>query len=207
MMIDKTSANKALEIMGDRGYDDSPFYRDAHTMIYRAMITLDNRAEPIDLLTVTNQLRLDGRLDEIGGPSYLVELTTQVVTTVNIESHARVVLEKHIARELIRICEEIKLRAFEGEFDTFNLLDEAEGLLFELSETRHRKSAQPIKQLAFDTMKMLDKIKDQHNGLTGVTTGLLDLDQITSGWQPSDLIVLAARPSQGKTALALNFAR
>src|SRR5581483_4103675 len=84
---------------------------------------------------------------------------------------------------------------------------EAEAFLFELSETRHRKSAQPIKHLAFDTMKMLDKIKDQHNGLTGVTTGLLDLDQLTSGWQNSDLVILAARPSQGKTALALSFAR
>jgi len=207
MMIDKSSANRAVEILGDRSIDDSPFYRDAHTLIYRSMIALDNRSEPIDLLTVKNQLALDGKLEEIGGPAYLVELTSKVVTTVNVESYARIVLEKYIARELIRICEEIKLRAFEGELDTFNLLDEAEGFLFELSETRHRKSAQPIKQLAFDTMKMLDKIKDQHNGLTGVTTGLLDLDQITSGWQPSDLIVLAARPSQGKTALALNFAR
>ena len=207
MMIDKSSANKALEVLGDRGHDNSPFYRDIHTSIYRAMITLDNRNEPIDLLTVTNQLRFDGKIDEVGGPSYLVELTTQVVTTVNIESHARVILEKHIAREMIRICEEIKLRAFTGEFDTFNLLDEAEGLLFELSETRHRRSFRGMKQLAFDTMKMLDKIKGQHNGLTGVTTGLADLDNLTSGWQKSDLIVLAARPSQGKTALALNFAR
>jgi replicative DNA helicase len=207
MMIDKSSANRAVEILGDRSLDDSPFYRDAHTLIYRSMIALDNRSEPIDLLTVKNQLALDGKLEEMGGPAYLVELTSKVVTTVNVESYARIILEKYIARELIRICEEIKLRAFEGELDTFNLLDEAEGFLFELSETRHRKSAQPIKQLAFDTMKMLDKIKDQHNGLTGVTTGLLDLDQITSGWQNSDLIVLAARPSQGKTALALNFAR
>jgi len=207
MMIDKTSSNKAMEVLGDRGHDNSPFYREAHTLIYRAMVSLDNRNEPIDLLTVTNQLRLDGKLEEVGGPSYLVELTTQVVTTVNIESHARVVLEKHIARQMIRICEEIKLRAFTGEFDTFNLLDEAEGLLFELSETRHRRSFHGIKQLAHDTMKMLDKINGQHNGLTGVTTGLTDLDTLTSGWQKSDLIVLAARPSQGKTALALNFAR
>lgn len=207
IMIDKTSANKALEILGDRSHDDSPFYREAHTTIYRAMVTLDNRSEPIDLLTVTNQLRLDGKLDDVGGPSYLVELTTQVVTTVNVESHARVILEKYIARELIRICEEIKLRAFEGQFDTFDLLDEAEGFLFKLSETRHRRSFKPMKSLAFDTMKMLDKIKGQHNGLTGVTTGLTDLDNLTSGWQKSDLIILAARPSQGKTALALNFAR
>jgi replicative DNA helicase len=207
MMIDKSSANRAVEILGDRSIDDSPFYRDAHTLIYRSMIALDNRSEPIDLLTVKNQLSIDGKLEEIGGPSFLVELTTKVVTTVNVESYARIVIEKHIARELIRICEEIKLRAFEGELDTFDLLDEAESFLFQLSETRHRRSAQAIKPLAFDTMKMLDRIKEQHNGLTGVTTGLIDLDEITSGWQNSDLIVLAARPSQGKTALALNFAR
>jgi replicative DNA helicase len=207
MLIDKSAVNKALEILGDRSLEDSPFYRMAHTLVYRAMIALDNRNEPIDLLTVTNQLRLDGQLEGAGGPSYLVELTTRVVTTVNVESHARVILEKHIARELIRICEQIKLQAFEGELDTFELLDEAEGFLFQLSETRHRRSFYAMKQLAFDTMKMLDKINGQHSGLTGVTTGLLDLDNLTSGWQKSDLVVLAARPSQGKTALALSFAR
>ncbi len=207
MMLDKSSANRGIEVLGDRSLDDSPFYRDAHTTIYRAMLTLDHRSEPIDLLTVKTQLSMDGKLEEVGGPAYLVELTSKVVTTVNIESYARIILEKYVARELIRICEEVKLRAFEGELDTFNLLDEAEGYLFQLSETRHRRSFHPIKQLAFDTMKMLDQIKDQHNGLTGVTTGLLDLDQLTSGWQPSDLVILAARPSQGKTALALSFAR
>jgi len=207
MMIDKSSANRAVEILGDRSIDDSPFYRDAHTLIYRSMIALDNRSEPIDLLTVKNQLSLDGKLEEIGGPAYLVDLTSKVVTTVNVETYAKIIQEKYVARNLIRICEEVKLRAFEGELDTFDLLDEAESYLFELSEVRHRKSAQSIKPLAYETMKMLDRIKGQHNGLTGVNTGLLDLDQITSGWQNSDLVILAARPSQGKTALALSFAR
>ena len=207
MMIDKTSVNRVVEIIGDRSLDDSPFYRDAHTMIYRAVVSLDARGEAVDLLTITNQLRLDGKLDEVGGPSYLVELTTQVVTTANVESHARIIVEKYIARELIRTCEEMKLRAFAGEEDTFELLDEAESALFRLSETRHRKSFYSMKSLAFDTMKMLDKITGQHSGITGVPSGLNDLDALTSGWQKSDLIIVAARPSQGKTALSLTFAR
>ena len=98
MMIDKSSANRAVEILGDRSIDDSPFYREAHTLIYRSMIALDNRSEPVDLLTVKNQLSIDGNLENIGGPSYLVELTTKVVTTVNVESYAKIVLEKQIGR-------------------------------------------------------------------------------------------------------------
>jgi replicative DNA helicase len=207
MMLDKSAINRVVEVLGDRALDDSPFYREAHTMIYRAIVALDNRAEAVDLLTVTNQLRLDGKLEEVGGSSYLVELTTRVVTTANVESHARIILEKYIGRELIRTCEEIKLRAFSGEDDTFELLDEAEGSLFRLSETRHRKSFHSMKSLAFDTMKMLDRINAQHTGVTGVPSGLNDLDALTSGWQSSDLVIVAARPSQGKTALSLTFAR
>lgn len=207
MMLDKSAINRVVEVLGDRSLDDSPFYREPHTMIYRAIVALDNRSEAVDLLTVTNQLRLDGKLDEAGGSGYLAELTTRVVTTANVESHARIILEKYIGRELIRTCEEIKLRAFSGEDDTFELLDEAEGALFRLSETRHRKSFHTMKSLAFDTMKMLDRINAQHTGVTGVPSGLADLDSLTSGWQPSDLVIVAARPSQGKTALSLTFAR
>ncbi len=207
MMIDKTAANKVLEIIGERSQEDSPFYREAHTMIYQAMTSLDSRSEQIDLLSVTNQLRLNGKLEQMGGASYLVELTTRVVTTANVESHSRIILEKYIARELIRTCEEIKLRAFTGEEDTFELLDQAEGSMFRLSESRHRKTIQGIKPLALDTLEMLDKIDGKHSGITGVASGLTDLDNLTAGWQKSDLIILAARPSQGKTALSLTFAK
>jgi replicative DNA helicase len=207
MMIDKDAANKVLEILGDRGLEESPFYRESHTVLYRAMVALDARSETIDLLSVTNQLRLDGQLEIVGGPSYLVELTSRVVTTANVESHARIILDKYIARELIRTCEEIKLRAFTGEDDTFELLDQAEGALFRLSESRHRKSVSPIKPLAHATLELLDSIDGKHSGITGVPSGLADLDNLTSGWQKSDLIILAARPSQGKTALSLAFAR
>ncbi len=207
MMIDKMAANRVMEVLGDRNLEDSPFYREGHTAIYRAMLALDSQSEPIDILSVTNRLRVDGKLDEVGGPSYLVELTSKVVTTANVEAHARLILEKFLARELIRTCEETKLRAFVGEDDTFELLDKAESDLFRLSETRHRKSFQRMNHLAHETIEYLEKIHDRDSATTGVPSGLSELDEITSGWQKTDLIILAARPSQGKTALALTLAR
>lgn len=207
MMIDKMAANRVMEVLGDRNLEDSPFYREGHTAIYRAMLALDAQSEPIDILSVTNRLRVDGKLEEVGGPSYLVELTSKVVTTANVEAHARLILEKFLARELIRTCEETKLRAFVGEDDTFELLDKAESDLFRLSETRHRKSFQRMNHLAHETIEFLEKIHDRDSATTGVPSGLSELDEITSGWQNTDLIILAARPSQGKTALALTLAR
>ncbi len=207
MMIDKVAANRALEVLGDRTLEDSPFYREAHTAIYRAMVDLDSKGEPIDVLSVTSRLRLNGTLEEAGGPAYLVDLTSKVVTTANVEAHSRLLLEKYLGRELIRTCEEIKLRAFVGEDDTFELLDQAEGSLFRLSETRHRRSFLRMDRLSHDTMEHLQHIHDNHSSITGVPTGLTDLDELTAGWQKTDLIIIAARPSQGKTALALTLAR
>lgn len=207
MMIDKTAANRVMEVLGDRTLEDSPFYREAHTAVYRAILALDAKSEPIDLLSVTNRLRVDGTLEEIGGPSYLVELTSKVVTTANVEAHSRLILEKYLARELIRTCEEVKLRSFVGEDDTFELLDKAESDLFRLSETRHRKSFQRMNHLAHETIEYLQKIHERDHATTGIPSGLHELDEITSGWQKTDLIILAARPSQGKTALALTLAR
>lgn len=207
MMIDKTAANRVLEVIGDRTLEDSPFYREAHTAIYRAITALDEKRESIDLMSVTQRLRFDGALEECGGPAYLVELTSKVVTTANVEAHARLILEKYLARELIRTCEEMKLRAFVGEDDTFELLDQAESSLFKLSETRHAKSFLRMDKLAHSTIDYLEKIHDRDTSVTGVSSGLDDLDEITNGWQKTDLIVLAARPSQGKTALALSLAR
>ncbi len=207
MMLDKQAANRVMEVLGDRTVEDRPFYRDAHTAIYRALVALDATGEPIDLLSATNRLRVDGVLEDVGGTPYLVELTQKVVTTANVEAHARLILEKFIARELIRTCEEMKLRAFVGEDDTFELLDKAEAGLFRLSETRHRKSFSSMKDLAKETMEHLMTIQEHHSGVTGIPSGLIDLDDMTGGWQKTDLIILAARPSQGKTALALTLAR
>jgi replicative DNA helicase len=207
MMLDKQAMNRVLETIGPRSEDDSPFYRDAHTAIYRAAMNLDAAGEPCDLLSMTNRLRVDGQLEEIGGTPYLVECTQRCVTSANVESHSRIVLEKYIARELIRTCESMKLKAFIGEDDTFEMLDEAEGHLFRLSESRHKKNAVSMRDLAKSTMEHLMTIQEHHSGVTGVPSGLIDLDDFTGGWQKTDLIILAARPSQGKTALALTLAR
>ncbi len=207
MMLDKQAANKVLEVIGDRTLENSPFYRDNHTAIYRAILALDATGEPIDILSVANRLRADGTFDEVGGTEYLVELTSKVVTTANVEAYARLIIEKFLARELIRTCEETKLRAFTGEDDTFELLDKAESELFKLSETRHRKSFSKMNRLAHETIEYLEKIHARDSHTTGVPSGLHELDEITSGWQKTDLIILAARPSQGKTALALTLAR
>jgi replicative DNA helicase len=206
-MIDKMACARVLEILGERTLENSPFYREGHTAVYRAIVALSEKSETVDILSVTNRMQVDGTLNDAGGPAYLVELTSKVVTTANVEAHARLILEKFLARELIRTCEETKLRAFVGEDDTFELLDKAESDLFSLSETRHRKSFQRMNNLAHETIEFLERIHDRDTAVNGVPSGLIELDEITNGWQKTDLIILAARPSQGKTALALTLAR
>jgi replicative DNA helicase len=209
-MIDKTSWERSYATIGARTTEDTPFYRDAHAIIWNAICGLVAINEPVDLLEVTNQLRKMGKLDEVGGPSYLVELTTQVVTTVNIESHARVILEKWISRETIRICEETKLRGFEGEFDTFELLDSALDQLMKLSAGRST-SSRPKK--ASERIKVvLQHIENASKGaLPGVSTGFADLDRVTLGLGYGTQTILAAGTSEGKSSLsafiALNAAK
>jgi replicative DNA helicase len=208
MMIDKASAMRCIEIVGQIEPETSPFYREAHTAIYCAALTLTTKGEPIDLLTITHQLRSDGKLEEIGGPSYLVELTTQVVTTVNADSHARIILEKHAARELIRICEETKLRAFEQETDVFELAAELDSQASNLLNIRHSGSAKfrPIKDVSVETMRLMDRAGKPEG--QGLSFGLTELNEITAGGsRPGDLIILGGRTGQGKTALAGTFAR
>lgn len=207
MMIDKSAANRIIEVIGERTFEDSPFYREAHTAIYRSIVNLDSIAETVDLLSVTQRMRLEGTLEEAGGPAYLVELTSKVVTTANVEAHARLVLEKFLARELIRSCEEAKLRAFLGEDDTFELLDSTSSKLFDLSAVRHKKGSISADIIQHEAIAYLEKIHDRNGLLSGVPSGLEDLDTLTTGWQKNDLIILAARPSHGKTALALTLAR
>jgi replicative DNA helicase len=132
MMIDISSRKKAIEIIGER----NPFYRDAHADIYRAAFALQEKGEPVDPITIKNQLAKMGALESVGGPAYLVELMAATVTTVNIASYARIIIEKYLSRELIRVCEEIKLRAFEGEMDVFNLIDEAEAFVGDIAAQR-----------------------------------------------------------------------
>lgn len=204
-MIDKSSANRAFSIIGPRNADTTPFYHNNNSFIWFAMTALAERGEPIDLMTVKNQLSLDGKLEAVGGPAYLVELTSKVVTTVNVESYSRIVLEKYVAREIIRICEESKLRAFEGELDALTLLDEMQGHLVDVGTIRGRKGIRHATQ-AYDELWRYMQTPPE-NGIRGIPTGIHDFDEMMGGIRLSEQTLLGALTSRGKTALAIQIAR
>lgn len=205
MLIDKTAVNRVFEIIGERSEEDSPFYRNAHTLIYLAMSTLDGRSEEIDLLSVTSQLRIDGTLERVGGAVYLVDLTSRIVTTANVAEHSRIILDLYINRELIRKGEEMKLRAFTGEESGAEILDDVSGELLTLSEMGQKRTVQTAGAVVEATLATLDAIDGKQAGLIGISSGLIDLDSLTGGWVKSNLIILAARPGQGKSALSLRW--
>ncbi len=183
------------------------FYTDAHQLIYRAILRLFDRSNPIDLLTVTEELKKSGDLDSIGGGYYLVELTNRVGSSANIEYHARIVAQKHVQRELIKFSTQIIRDSYEDTTDVFSLLNDAEKGIFGITQNNGtRKEAVTAASLASNSLNRLDEARKNKDGITGVTSGFYALDGITGGWQASDLIILGARPSQGKTALALNIA-
>lgn len=187
------------------------FYLEAHQHIYRAIIRLFERSNPVDLLTVTEELRSGGDLDKVGGPYYLVELSNRVASAANIEYHARIIAQKHIQRELISVSTKTIKNAYEDTTDVFDLLDEAEKGLFAITQNNLSRSYESMGTLSSKVLKMIEEVSKKSDGLTGVPTGFTDLDRLTSGWQPSDLIIVAARPGMGKTsfvlAVTLNAAR
>jgi replicative DNA helicase len=202
MMLEKDAVNAVIDIL-----QPNVFYKDAHQKIFEAVQSLFAKSEPIDILTVTNELRLNGNLEIVGGPYYISQLTNRVVSAANIEFHARIIIQKHIQRELIRISSDIIKDAYEDTTDVFDLLDKAESGLFSVSETNLRRSFSTMPELVQQAIKDIENAKSGDNSLRGVPSGFTELDRITQGWQKSDLIILAARPSMGKTALALNLAR
>ena len=187
------------------------FYLEAHQHIYRAIIRLFERSNPVDLLTVTEELRKGGDLDKVGGPYYLVELSNRVASAANIEYHARIIAQKHIQRELINVSTKTIKNAYEDTTDVFDLLDEAEKGLFAITQNNLSRSYESMGTLSSKVLKIIEEVSKKEDGLTGVPTGFTELDRLTSGWQPSDLIIVAARPGMGKTsfvlAVALNAAR
>ncbi|PKP54190.1 MAG: replicative DNA helicase [Bacteroidetes bacterium HGW-Bacteroidetes-1] len=202
MMLEKDAVNAVIDIL-----QPGVFYKEAHQKIFEAIQNLFTKSEPIDILTVTNELRLAGHLEIVGGPYYISQLTNRVVSAANIEFHARIILQKHIQRELIRISSDIIKDAYEDTTDVFDLLDKAESGLFSVSETNLRRSFSTMPDLVQAAIKDIENAKNNESNLRGVPSGYSELDRITQGWQKSDLIILAARPSMGKTALALNLAR
>jgi len=202
LMLEKEPLNDVIEILKPES-----FYKEAHQEIYKAIKELFEVSEPVDILTVTNRLRNNGKLDIVGGAYYITNLTTRVQSAANVEYHARIISEMSIKRELIRISSEIQRDAFEDSTDVFELLDRAEQSLFDVSDTNIRKNYESMQALMLQAIEELEKRKTQKEGLTGIPSGFTDLDRVTSGWQKSDLIIIAARPGMGKTALVVTAMR
>jgi replicative DNA helicase len=202
MLLEKGAIAKVIEIL-----DDSAFYKPAHQRILAAMIALFERSEPVDLITLIEELRRRGELEKVGGEYYLTELTTRITTAANVEYHAHIVLEKALMRQLIASSSEVASRAYSETEDALDLLDEAEQKVFQISEQRMKKSFVSMNTAVHSTMEMLESIHGKHSGVTGVPSGFTELDNTTGGFQKSDLIIVAGRPSQGKTALVLSISR
>lgn len=183
------------------------FYKEAHQRIYKAIYALFKKSEPIDIITVTTELRNSGDLEIIGGPYYIAQLTNRVASAANIEFHARIIIEKFIQRELIRISSETITDAYRDDLDVFDMLDSAEGKLFNISENNFRRSYEDMQTLVTHAIKEIQKAREHEDSLTGVPSGFTQLDRLTGGWQKSDLVVVAARPGMGKTAFILSMAR
>jgi replicative DNA helicase len=202
IMLEKSAFDTVVEIL-----KPECFYVDAHQKIFKAMQGLAIKSLPIDMLTVVEELKLREELEIVGGPYYVTKLTNSVVSSANIDAHSRIVLQKFIQRELIRISGEIIGDAYEDSTDVFDLLDNAEGKLFEITNNHLRKNFDDIDSVLVKTFNRIEDMRNRKDEITGVPTGFPTLDKITYGWQPTDLIILAARPSVGKTAFALNLAR
>ena len=183
------------------------FYEKAHQLIYQAVEDLAISLRPIDMLTVTEQLRKSGDLEAIGGPFYITQLTGKVASTAHLKHHASVIAQKFLARELIRYTGSIQGKAFDETVDIEELMQEAEGELFKLSQRNIKNEAVQINPIIKDAMNLLNKAAIQKEGLSGLRSGFTGLDKITSGWQNSDLVIFAARPAMGKTAFVLSMAK
>lgn len=183
------------------------FYKEAHQKIFHAISVLFADTEPIDILTVTNKLKMLGQLEEVGGAYYIAQLTNRVGSPANIEFHTRILAQKYILRELIHVSSSTIKEAFEDSTDVFNLLDKAEQGLFDISENNFRRESTDMKSLVVEAIKEVENAKNSEGKLRGVPSGFTELDRLTAGWQKSDLVVIAARPGMGKTAFALSLTR
>jgi len=202
LMLEKDAYSITSEIL-----KPECFYEKSHKMIYEAIADLAITQRPIDMLTVTDQLRKRGELDLVGGPFYVSQLTTKVASSAHIEYHARIIAQKYLARELISFTANVQGKAFDETIDVEDLMQEAEGKLFEISQRNVKKDVTAINPVIKDALDLLQKAANQKEGLSGVRTGFDALDKITSGWQNSDLIIIAARPAMGKTAFVLSMAK
>jgi len=202
ILIDNDVIHKVAEILSPED-----FYKETHQKIYEAMLNLYERGEPLDLITLSDELKKNKVLDKIGGVAYLVQLTEAVPTSANVLNYARIVKEKSLLRNLISAATEIISECYREEEEIEDLLDRAEQLIFSISEFRVKPSFYPIKDVLKETFKIIERLYERKELVTGVPSGFKDLDRLTSGFQPSDLIIVAGRPSMGKTAFCLNIAQ
>jgi replicative DNA helicase len=202
IMLEKSAFDTVVEIL-----KPECFYLEGHQRIYRTMQSLAQKSQPIDIFTVVEELKTRQELDIVGGAYYVTKLTNSVVSSAHIDTHSRIILQKFIQRELIRISGEIIGDAYEDSTDVFDLLDDAESKLFEITNNHLRKNFDSIDTVLVKTIQRIEDLRHKQDEITGVPSGFPTLDKITYGWQPTDLIILAARPAVGKTAFALNLAR
>ena len=201
LMIDKKGVDEVIDILAPE-----VFYKEQHQHIFEAIRILFEEGQPIDLLTVSEQLKKMAKLDAAGGDYYLIQLTQKVASSAHIEYHARIILQKHIQRSLIKISNEIIEEAYDDTTDVFDLLDNAETKLYDVTQGNVKRSTETAQNLVIQAKKKIEEIANQE-GLSGIPSGFHKVDALTSGWQPSDLIILAARPGMGKTAMTLTMAR
>jgi len=202
MLLDKHAISTAIELL-----QPDYFYSTANEKIFNAMVSLYSRNTEVDVITVREELRKSGQLENIGGSAYLNELVSSVVSSANIEAHSQIVAEKYMLRILISTMSQSVQKCYDNREDAFGLIDEVERDIFKVSEARLKKTVIPLQQAIVKTMEVLEKIHGSKGGVTGVATGFEELDKMTGGLQKSDMIIIAARPSVGKTAFALSIAR
>jgi replicative DNA helicase len=201
VLLDNDAINQALEILSAED-----FYRESHREIFRAMVSLADHNQPVDAITLTDILRTRAVLEAIGGAGYIAELAACVPTAANVAHYSRIVREKAILRGLASTATDIASQAYDAPQNVEEFLDESEHKIFQISERRIRQSFYSMNELTRESLKLIERLYEKKELVTGVPTGFLDLDRLTAGLQPSDLVIIAARPSMGKTALALNIA-
>ncbi|MDH4229489.1 MAG: replicative DNA helicase [Nitrospirota bacterium] len=202
ILIENEAVHRALDLVSSED-----FYREAHRHIFSAMLDLSNRGEAIDLITLTEFLRREDRLERVGGAAYLAQLTELIPTAANVRYHAQIVRQKAVLRGLVQTATEIVERGYQQTDELEELLDFAERRIFAISERQVQPSFVPVKEVLKDSFAMIEKLYERQEMVTGVPTGFRDMDEMTAGFQPSDLVVVAGRPSMGKTALAMTIAQ
>jgi replicative DNA helicase len=201
-MLEKDAVVEVMDILKPES-----FYREAHQKIFRAVSALYHKQEPIDIYTVTQELRREDMLEEVGGAQYLSALTLKVGSAANIDYHAKIIEQKYIQRELIRISSDIQRRSFDEATDVEDLLDSAQQDILLLAEGNVKREAEHVSKIVDKAMRRIEELGKREDGFSGVPTGFTRLDELTQGWQPSDLIIIASRPAMGKTAFVLTMAR